>query len=148
MVDPDDLEPFIPAATRTVDLEEFVDLAEIDPLYFDSSYFVAPDANPKPYALLARAMEEAGKVAIGRMVMRNKQYTAAIRATDGQLVMSTLAYADEVVADRVDRRAGRDRRRRRVASARCRWPRRSWSPWPAPSSRRSTATTTANRSSS
>ena len=97
VVDPDELEPFIPAATKTVDLEEFVDLAEIDPVYFDSAYYVAPGSNPKPYVLLARAMEEAGKVAIGRFVMRNKQFTAAIRAEEGRLVMSTLAYADEVV---------------------------------------------------
>jgi DNA end-binding protein Ku len=96
VVDPDDLEPFIPSATKTVDLEEFVDLADIDPVYFDTPYFVAPGTNPKPYVLLARAMEESGKVAIGRFVMRNKQYTAAIRAQDGKLVMSTLAYADEV----------------------------------------------------
>ena len=96
VVDPDDLEPFIPSATKTVDLEEFVDLADIDPVYFDSAYYVAPGTNPKPYVLLARAMEESGKVAIGRFVMRNKQYTAAIRAQDGRLVMSTLAYADEV----------------------------------------------------
>lgn len=97
VVDPDELEPFIPAATKTVDLEEFVDLVEIDPVFFDSAYYVAPGSNPKPYVLLARAMEEAGKVAIGRFVMRNKQYTAAIRAEEGRLVMSTLAYADEVV---------------------------------------------------
>ena len=103
IVDPDELEPFMPAATRTVDLEEFVDLSEIDPVFYDASYYVAPDANPKPYALLARAMEEAGKVAIGRFVMRNKQYTAAIRAQDGHLVMSTLAYADEIVpVDSID----------------------------------------------
>ena len=89
VVDPDDLEPFIPSATKTVDLEEFVDLADIDPVYFDTPYFVAPGTNPKPYVLLARAMEESGKVAIGRFVMRNKQYTAAIRAQDGRLVMST-----------------------------------------------------------
>ena len=109
VVDPDELEPFMPAATRTVDLEEFVDLSEIDPVYFDASYYVAPDANPKPYALLARAMEEAGKVAIGRFVMRNKQYTAAIRAQDGRLVMSTLAYADEIVpADSIDELADVD----------------------------------------
>jgi DNA end-binding protein Ku len=97
VVDPDELEPFIPAATKTVDLEEFVDLEEIDPVFFDAAYYVAPGSNPKPYVLLARAMEEAGKVAIGRFVMRNKQYTAAIRAEEGRLVMSTLAYADEVV---------------------------------------------------
>jgi DNA end-binding protein Ku len=97
IVDPDELEPFIPSATKTVELEEFVDLDEIDPVYFDSAYYVAPGATPKPYVLLARAMEESGKVAIGRFVMRNKQYTAAIRAEEGRLVMSTLAYADEVL---------------------------------------------------
>ena len=97
VVDPDELEPFLPSATKTIDLEEFVDLEEIDPVYFDSAYYVAPGSDPKPYALLAQAMEQAGKVAIGRFVMRNKQYTAAIRAEEGRLVMSTLAYADEVV---------------------------------------------------
>ncbi|MGI9643984.1 MAG: Ku protein, partial [Ilumatobacteraceae bacterium] len=97
VIDPDELEPFIPAATKSIDLEEFVELGEIDPVYFDTAYHVAPDTNPKPYVLLARAMEASGKVAIGRFVMRNKQYTAAIRAEDGRLVMSSLAYADEVV---------------------------------------------------
>jgi DNA end-binding protein Ku len=109
LVDPDELEPFMPSATRTIDLEEFVDLDEIDPIYFEDAYYVTPDANPKPYVLLARAMEEAGKVAIGRLVMRNKQYTAAIRAVDGRLMMSTLAYADEVVApDSIDELVGLD----------------------------------------
>jgi len=97
IVNPDELEVFMPVATKSVDLEEFVDLADIDPVYFDSAYHLAPDGPPKPYVLLARAMEASGKVAIGRFVMRNKQYTAAIRAEDGRLVMSTLAYADEVV---------------------------------------------------
>lgn len=97
VVDPDELEPFIPSATKTVELEEFVDLEEIDPVYYDSAYYVAPGSNPKPYVLLAQAMEQAGKVAIGRFVMRNKQYTAAIRSEEGRLVMSTLAYADEVI---------------------------------------------------
>jgi len=109
LVDPDELEPFIPAATRTVELEEFVELSDIDPIYFESAYYVAPDSNPKPYVLLARAMEEAGKVAIGRFVMRNKQYTAAIRASEGRLMMSTLAYADEVVQpESIDELAGLD----------------------------------------
>src|SRR6056297_1292177 len=92
VVDPDELEAFMPVATKSVDLEEFVDLADFDP-----AYHLAPDGPPKPYVLLARAMQESGRVAIGRFVMRNKQYTAAIRAEDGRLVMSTLAYADEVV---------------------------------------------------
>ena len=109
LVDPDELEPFIPSATRTVELEEFVELTEIDPIYFESAYYVAPDSNPKPYVLLARAMEEAGKVAIGRFVMRNKQYTAAIRANEGRLMMSTLAYADEVVQpESIDELGGLD----------------------------------------
>jgi DNA end-binding protein Ku len=97
VVDPDELEPFMPIATKSIDLEEFVELGEIDPVYFDAAYHVAPDNNPKPYVLLARAMEDSGKVAIGRFVMRNKQYTAAIRAEDGRLVMSSLVHADEVV---------------------------------------------------
>lgn len=97
VVDPDELEPFIPAATRSIDLEEFVDLDQIDPVYFDSPYIVAPDKTPKPYVLLAQAMEAAGKVAIGRFVMRNKQYVAAVRAVEGTLVMSTMVFADEVV---------------------------------------------------
>jgi DNA end-binding protein Ku len=98
VVDPDDLEPFIPAATKSIDLEEFVDLDQIDPVYFDSPYIVAPDRTPKPYALLARAMEAANKVAIGRFVMRNKQYVSALRAVDGVLMMSTMVFADEVVS--------------------------------------------------
>ena len=97
VVDPDELEPFMPVATKSIDLEEFVDLADIDPVYFDTAYHLAPDGPPKPYVLLARAMEASGKVAIGRFVMRNKQYTAAIRAEEGRLVMSTLVYADEVI---------------------------------------------------
>src|SRR5436190_11019516 len=97
VVDPDELEPFIPSATKSIDLEEFVELSEIDPVYFDSPYIVEPDKAPKPYVLLARAMEESGKVAVGRFVMRNKQYVAAIRAQDGKLLLSTMVFADEVV---------------------------------------------------
>jgi DNA end-binding protein Ku len=97
VVDCDELELFMPVPTRTIDLDEFVELNEIDPIFFDSPYYVAPDKITKPYVLLARAMEESGKVAIGRFVMRNKQYTAAIRAVDGRLVLSTMVYGDEIV---------------------------------------------------
>src|SRR6056297_385537 len=97
VIDPDELEVFMPAATKTIELEEFVDLEEIDPVYFDTAYHLAPGDNAKPYVLLARAMQASGKVGIGRYVMRNKQYTAAIRAEEGRLVMSSLAYHDEVV---------------------------------------------------
>jgi DNA end-binding protein Ku len=97
VVDPDDLEQFLPTATRSIDLDEFVDLAEIDPLFYDSPYYLAPDKVVKPYALLARAMEEAGKVGVGRFVMRNKEYVAAVRPVEGRLVLSTMVHADEVV---------------------------------------------------
>ena len=97
VIDADDLEPLIPVATKTVDLEEFVSLDEIDPLLFDSAYYVAPDGSPKAYALLCEAMEATNKVALGRFVMRSKQYVAAIRALDGRLVMSTLVYANELI---------------------------------------------------
>ena len=97
VVEPEELEPFIPSATKSIDLEEFVDLTDIDPVYFDSAYIIAPSGTAKPYVLLARAMEEAGKVAIGRFVMRNKQYVAAIRPVDGVLMMSTMVFADELV---------------------------------------------------
>ena len=92
-----DLEPLVPAATKTVDLEEFVSLDEIDPLLFDTAYYVVPDGHPKPYALLCAAMAATNKVALGRFVMRSKQHVAAIRALDGRLVMSTLVYVDELV---------------------------------------------------
>src|SRR6478752_10501276 len=85
VVDPDELEPFIPAATKAIDLEEFVDLAEIDPVFFDTPYIVAPDNAAKPYMLLTKAMEDAGKVAVGTFVMRSKQYVAALRPVDGRL---------------------------------------------------------------
>jgi DNA end-binding protein Ku len=98
VVDPDELEQFMPVATRSIDLDEFVALDEIDPIYFDSPYYLAPDKVVKPYALLVKAMEAAGRVGVGRFVMRNKQYVAAIRAVDGHLVLSTMVYADEVVA--------------------------------------------------
>jgi DNA end-binding protein Ku len=97
LVGDDELAALDPEATRSIDIEQFVDLDEIDPIYYDSAYYVAPDKGAaKPYALLTRAMEEQNKVAIARFVMRSKQYLAALRPTDGVLVMSTMVYADEV----------------------------------------------------
>ena len=97
LLEPAELDALDPEGTRTVDIEEFIDLADIDPVYFDAPYYVAPvKAAEKPYALLVRAMEEQGKVAIARFVMRTKQYLAALRAKDGTLVLSTMVYADEV----------------------------------------------------
>ena len=96
-VSDEELAALDPEAAHTIDIEEFVDLAEIDPMYFDKAYWLAPDkGNPKPYALLAEAMASSGRVAIARFVMRSKQYLAAIRAVDGRLVMSTMTWADEI----------------------------------------------------
>ena len=98
LVDPAELEGLDPEASRTVDIEEFIDLSDIDPVFFDTPYYVAPvKAAEKPYALLVRAMEEQDKVAIARFVLRTKQYLAALRPKDGKLLLSTMVYADELV---------------------------------------------------
>lgn len=85
-------------ATHRLDLECFVGLDEIDPIFYDGAFVVAPAGAPKPYALLVRAMEDAGKVAIARFVMRSKEHVAVLRPKDGALVMSMLVYADEMGA--------------------------------------------------
>jgi DNA end-binding protein Ku len=101
LIEPEELDALDPDATHTIDIEEFVDLADIDPIFYDSAYYVAPvKAAEKPYALLAAAMEDQQKVAIARFVMRTKQYLAAIRPKDGKLLISTMVYADEVIADK------------------------------------------------
>ncbi|MPY94962.1 MAG: Ku protein [Acidimicrobiia bacterium] len=93
----DELAAIMPTSQRTIELEEFVDLAEIDPVFYDSAYWLVPDqAATKPYALLSQAMDDAQKVGIARFVMRSKQYVAAIRPRDGKLVLSTMVYADEL----------------------------------------------------
>ena len=97
LVDPDELEQFMPSATRALELDDFVPFDEIDPMLFDNAFYLAPDKVNKPYVVLARAMEKAGKVGVGRLVMRNKQYVVAIRPVDGNLIMSTMVYPDEVV---------------------------------------------------
>ncbi len=95
----DELASLDPEAVRTIDILEFIDLAEIDPIYYDSAYHLVPDpATAKPYKLLCEAMDAANKVAIARFVMRTKQYLAAIRPQDGTLMLSTMVYADELVA--------------------------------------------------
>lgn len=95
-VDEDELAALDPKAVRTIEIEEFVDLADIDPIFYDTAYYLAPEGGPKPYALLVRALEEQGKVGIAHFVMRTKQYLAAIRPADGVLMLSTMVYADEV----------------------------------------------------
>jgi len=102
-ITPDELQSVAPDATRTVDIEDFVDLADIDPIFYESTYYLAPDgdAAAKAYGLLLKAMEATEKVAIGRFVMRTKEYLCAIRPYDGVLALETMLFEDEVV-DRRD----------------------------------------------
>jgi DNA end-binding protein Ku len=98
VIEPEELAGLDPEATHTIELEEFVDLDQIDPVYFEKAYYLVPDKRAeKPYALLAEAMGRANKVGLARFVMRSKQYLAALRAREGVLVLSTMLYDDEVV---------------------------------------------------
>lgn len=97
IVTPEELESVEPTRTRTIEIEDFVELAQIDPIYFDKAYYLAPDdGSKKPYALLREAMRSSGRVAIGRFVMRNKEYLAAIRPLEQVLVLETMHFGDEV----------------------------------------------------
>jgi DNA end-binding protein Ku len=104
VVTPDELEALDPEKTRSIDIEDFVDESEIDPIYYDHPYYLAPATGAeKPYRLLLDAMKQAGKVAIARVVIRNKEQLVAIRPSDNVLTMSTMNFADEVVpADKLD----------------------------------------------
>jgi DNA end-binding protein Ku len=94
-----ELDALDPRKTKTIDIEEFVELAEIDPVYFDNAYHLAPSTGgAKGYRLLLEAMEKAGKVAIGRFVLRSRQNLCALRAASGVLMLETMLYGDEVNA--------------------------------------------------
>jgi DNA end-binding protein Ku len=97
VVTDDDLAPLQPAKSREIDLETFVPETDVNPLMFDASYLILPDKNAKPYALLADAMAGSGRVGIGRFVMRQKEYLAAIRSDGAHLTLSTLVFPDELV---------------------------------------------------
>ena len=101
---PDELDALDPAKTRTVDIEDFVDLEEIDPVYYDHPYYLVPDKGAsKAYALLLGAMKEANKVAIARVVLRSKEQLVAIRPSGDVLMMETMLFHDEVVpSDDID----------------------------------------------
>jgi DNA end-binding protein Ku len=100
IIEPDELDALDPEKSRTIDIEDFVDLAEIDPIYYDHPYYLVPDKGAaKAYGLLLNAMQESGRVAIARVVLRSKEQLVAIRpARDGSvLMMETMIFADEVV---------------------------------------------------
>jgi DNA end-binding protein Ku len=100
----DEMSALAPEKTRAIDVQDFVDIEEIDPMYFDSPYYLGPaDGAEKAYSLLAAAMESSGKAAISRFVFRNKEHLSAIRASDGVLTLTTMRFHDEVVpADELD----------------------------------------------
>jgi DNA end-binding protein Ku len=104
VVTPEELESLDPEKTRTIDIIDFVDLDEIDPIFYDHPYYLAPAAGAeKPYNLLREAMERAGKVAIAKVVIRSKESLVAIRASGPLLTMSTMLFHDEVVSpDAID----------------------------------------------
>lgn len=104
IVTQEELDALDPRHTKTIDIEEFVELSEIDPVYYDNAYHVAPaTGGAKAYRLLMSAMEDAGKVAIGRFVLRTRQQLCALRPAGGVLVLSTMLFGDEVHApERLD----------------------------------------------
>ena len=96
-IEDEDLDRLDIELTHAIDILDFVDLEEIDPIYFRKAYYLASqDGAEKPYRLLVRALDETGKVGVAKVVIRNKQHLAALRANDGVLVLETMYYADEV----------------------------------------------------
>jgi len=97
-ITPEELEALEPQKTRTIDIEQFVDLEQIDPIYYDHPYYLAPDKGAgKAYKLLLDAMREADKVAIARVVIRSKENLVALRSYDGAITLETMLFPDEVV---------------------------------------------------
>ena len=99
VIDPKELEQFVPEATKRIDITDFVDLAEIDPIHYQHTYFLAPDkGGDKAYGLLFKAMDDEDKIGVGRVVIRNKEYLAAIRPYGQRgLALETMYFPDEVV---------------------------------------------------
>jgi DNA end-binding protein Ku len=98
IIDQEELDAARPKGTKAIEIQDFVDLDEIDPLFFDRPYYVAPKPEgAKPYKLLVEAMEKSGKVGISKVVMWNKEYLAALRPLEGGLVLETMHFHDEVV---------------------------------------------------
>jgi DNA end-binding protein Ku len=98
VIAPEELEALDPKKTKTIDIEDFVDLGDIDPIFYDHPYYLAPGpGGAKPYRLLLEAMRETSKVAVARVVIRQKENLVAIRPMGDVLGMTTMIFADEVV---------------------------------------------------
>jgi DNA end-binding protein Ku len=98
MIEPEELEKLDPDKTETIDISDFVDMTEIDPIFFEKPYYLVPQkGGTKAYGLLVEAMRRAGKIALARVVMREKERLVALRVVDDVLAMETLLYEDEIV---------------------------------------------------
>jgi DNA end-binding protein Ku len=98
VITPEELDSVSPEKTRAIDIEDFVDLEDIDPIFYDHPYYLVPDKGAaKAYGLLLEAMRESGKVAIARVVLRSKEQLVAIRPAGDVLTMETMIFHDEVV---------------------------------------------------
>src|SRR5207249_3017364 len=98
VVDAQELDALAPEKTKTIEIEDFVELSQIDPIFYDHPYYLAPGTGgAKPYRLLLEAMRETEKVAIARVVIRSKEQLVAIRSMDGVLEMATMLFADEII---------------------------------------------------
>ncbi|HEX3517862.1 MAG TPA: Ku protein [Solirubrobacteraceae bacterium] len=104
VIEPGELETLQPKKTKTIEIEDFVELSQIDPVFYDHPYYLAPGpGGAKPYRLLLEAMSETGKVAIARVVIRQKEQLVALRPMGDALGMATMIFADEILApDRLD----------------------------------------------
>jgi DNA end-binding protein Ku len=95
----DELAELDPKKTRAIEIQDFVDLDDIDPIYFEQPYYLGPDKGAaRAYALLVQAMKDARKVAVARFVLRNKEHLAAIRPMDDVLTLTTMRFHDEVTS--------------------------------------------------
>ncbi len=99
IIEPGELDALEPEKTKTIEIEDFVELSEIDPVFYDHPYYLAPGAGgAKPYRLLLEAMRETGKVAIARVVIRSKEQLVAVRPMGDVMGMATMLFADEILA--------------------------------------------------
>jgi DNA end-binding protein Ku len=97
VVDPSEIKKIEPKTAKAMEIMEFVKQEEIDPVYFESSYYLAPDeAGKKPYALLQRAMKETGFVAVAKLAMHNREYTVFLRTYENGLMLHTMYYQEEI----------------------------------------------------
>jgi DNA end-binding protein Ku len=104
VVEPGELETLQPKKTKAIEIEDFVELSQIDPIYYDHPYYLAPGpGGAKPYRLLLEAMKQSDKVAVARVVIRSKEQLVAIRPIGDVLEMATMLFADEVLSpERLD----------------------------------------------